>query len=165
MVGSAIGGILPIAFSLVQIVLPIKKGGLDWNLNQEKGEYSIFILVGSVISWLITSGFHLILSFRMVKQTAVNDKTNCTCDIVQPQNPLASNADKEAYEALNVAICYAKCPPAQPFCPLKKTKEESYDEYLAKCNELAAKGKAAFDALPKEAAAAVDASEDEDELL
>lgn len=77
-------------------------------------------------------------------------------------NPLATRAQKEEYEALQVAICFTKCPPAKPFCPLKKAKDQSYDDYLAKCNDLAAKAKEAFDALPKAASAE---NEEDEELL
>lgn len=88
------------------------------------------------------------------------------CDHVTPLDPLATPEEKSAYEALQVAICYEKCPPAQPFCPLKKGKDQSYEDYLSACTALKAKGAAEFAKRPQPAAAAAAASaqpEDEEE--
>jgi hypothetical protein len=165
--GSVAIGPLPVVFALLQIILDVKKGGFAYNTDQEVGAFTVWVLVMSAIVWLFNGIVHIIYINRLVAQATFGSTPDrCVCDAVTPLNPLASREDKEAYEALNVAICYTKCPIANPFCPLKKTKTETYDEYLAKCNELATRAKAAFDALPKEEApSAVDASEEKDELL
>lgn len=165
--GSVGLGPLPVIFALLQIVLDVKKGGFAFNVDQEFGAFSVWLVIVSAIVWLFGGLVHIIFTPRLLAQTMYGSiPDSCKCDAVTPLNPLASRADKEAYEALNVAICYTKCPVANPFCPLKKTKEDTYDEYLAKCNELASKAKAAYDALPKpEAPSAVDDSEGDDELL
>lgn len=168
--GSGLVGLVPIVFGILQISLNVQKGGFSYNLSQEFGEMTLFVTIMSGISWAVTGWVHYNYSGRLISNSINMKKTFgveevCRCDSPQPLNPLASKADKEAYEALQVAICYAKCPPAQPFCPLKKTAEETYDEYLAKCNELATKGRAAFDALPKAPAAVAESEDEDDELI
>jgi len=105
----------------------------------------------SALVWLFSGIVHIVYINRLIAQISPEANKECKCSAVIPLNPLASREAKEDYEALQVAICYTKCPPAKPFCPLKKNVKESYDEYLARCNELSTKAKAAFDALPKEA--------------
>ena len=163
--GSVVVAPLPVIFAFLQIILVEKKGGFNGNIDQEVGTFTLWVMIMSGVVWLFSGLVHIIYINRLVAQVSPETNKACRCDSVKPLNPLASRADKEQYEALQVAICYTKCPPAKPFCPLKKTKEESFDEYLGKCNELATKAKAAFEALPKDAASSAIDEEDDDELL
>lgn len=81
-----------------------------------------------------------------------------------PLDPLSTREEKDAYEALQVAICYAKCPPKDPFCPLKKGKEQSYEDYLAACTALQVKGAEEFAKLPQPKAETTDVEDEEGDL-
>jgi len=114
------------------------------------------------VVWLFSGLTHIIYGPRLLAQ--INPQVNkpCTCDQVTPLDPLSSNEEKAAYEALQVAICYAKCPPAKPFCPLKKGKDQSYEDYAAACTALKAQAEAEFAKQPQAAAEAPAEAVDDD---
>lgn len=116
----------------------------------------------SGIVWLFSGLVHVIYGPRLLAQ--INPEVNkaCMCDSVTPLDPLSSREEKDAYEALQVAICYTKCPPKTPFCPLKKGKKQSYEDYVAKCTELSAKAQVEFAKLPKPAPKATAAAAEDD---
>jgi len=60
-----------------------------------------------------------------------------------------------------VAVCYEKCPPPAPFCPLKKGKDQSYEDYLSACTALKAKAAEEFAKRPTEATEAPVAEEED----
>lgn len=124
-------------------------GGFEGNYQQEVGEFTVFVLVMAGIVWLFAGMVHIIYGPRLLAQINPIVNKPCQCDLVTPLDPLSSNEEKAAYEALQVAICYEKCPPEKPFCPLKKGKDQSYEDYITACTELKAKAAAEFAKRPQ----------------
>ena len=131
--GSVLGMPLPTLFAIFQIVFTTEMGGFEGNYLQEVGEFSLWLVIVSGFVWLFSGLVHVIYGPRLLAQINPEVNKDCMCDKVTPLNPLSSPEEKAAYEALQVAICYTKCPPKKPFCPLKKGKDQTYDDYVAKC--------------------------------
>lgn len=134
--GAVVAMPVPVLFAVFQLAFDTKMGGFGGNYQQEVGEFTVWVIVMSAIVWLFAGLVHIIYSPRLLAQ--INPEVNkpCQCDYVTPLDPLSSNEEKVAYEALQVAICYEKCPPSKPFCPLKKGKDQSYEDYLSTCTAL-----------------------------
>jgi len=158
--GSVVVYPIPVIFAIFQLAFKTEMGGFEGNYYQEVGEYTVWVIVMAGIVWLFSGLVHIIYGARLLAQ--INPLVNkpCMCDNVKPLDPLSTSEEKAAYEALQVAICYEKCPPAAPFCPLKKGKDQTYEDYLSACNALKAKAATEFAKrpVPEAPAAAVAAA-------
>ena len=54
------GGITPIIFPLLQLILPNEGGGLDGNLEAEYGYNTIYLSVVNGVMWIVVSLIHII---------------------------------------------------------------------------------------------------------
>lgn len=163
--GSVLVMPIPVIFAIFQLAFDNEMGGFEGNYYQEVGEFTVWVIAMAAVVWLFAGLSHIIYGPRLLAQINPDVNAKCTCDVVTPLDPLSSNEEKAAYEALAVAKCYAKCPPAKPFCPLKKGKDQSYEDYAQACAALKAQGEAEQAKAPSAAEPAAEAVDDTDEAF